>query len=207
MYNHSSSYSMQWQLIKNRSEVNQKASLPSSCSQKRSFRIKKTSSYSLDLVPLCVKSQQIFSDSSWLILSYIFVLPLYPVTALNCHCSDSFVQEAGGNFWQSGDCRPASWGRADGAWHSRHLSSPAVLGLLPSIFLSHTWNKMTNDRQEPKGSGSGMKRCWDRERLDQKHHFVFPCLIPEWEPEMRWHCFPVTLPFALYQLLLRLVSL
>lgn len=148
---------MQWQLIKNRSEVNQKACLPSNCSQKRSFRTnkKKSSRYLLDLVPLCVKSQQIPSNSSWLILSHIFVLPLYPAAALTCHCSDSIVQEAGGNFWGS-DCPPASWGRADGARHSRHLSSPAVLGLLPFTFLSCTWNKVTTNMQEPKGSGSSL---------------------------------------------------
>lgn len=156
VYNHSSSSSMQWQIIKNRSEVNQKACLPSNCSHRRSFRTKKKSSrYSLDLVPLCVKSQQIPSNSSWLILSHIFILPLYPAAALTCHCSASMVQEAGGNFWRS-DCPPASWGCADGARHSRHLSPPAVRGLLPSIFLSCTWNKVTTDMQEPKGSGSSL---------------------------------------------------
>lgn len=109
----------------------------------------------MDLVPLCVKSQQIPSNSSWFILSHIFVLPLYPAAALTCHCSASMVQEAGGNFWRS-DCPPASWGRADGARHSRHLNPPAVHGLLPSIFLSCTWNKVTTDMQEPKGSGSSL---------------------------------------------------
>lgn len=78
---------------------------------------------------------------------------------------------------------PSGSGKS-GAWHSRHLTSPAVLGLLPFIFLAPTWHKMTKYMREPKGSGNSLKSGWGLRKAAQKAPFVFafPCLIPAaWE--------------------------
>lgn len=101
---------------------------------------------------------------------------------------------------------PSGSGKS-GARHSRHLTSPAVLGLLPFIFLSPTWHKMTKDMREPKGSGNSLKRCWAWERLHKRHCLFL--LFPAWsqQPEKQWHCFPMAPSFAFFQLLLSFMSL
>lgn len=151
-----------------------------------------------------------FSNSSWLI-----VLHLPPPIASSNSLEPSLLW-----FYRSGSRRqlltvsglylsistPSGSGKS-GARHSRHLTSPAVLGLLPFIFLSPTWHEMTEGMREPKGSGNSLERCLARERLDKRRHLFF--FFPAWsqQPETQRHCFPTALSFAFFQLLLSLMSL
>lgn len=137
------------------------------------------------------------SNSSWLILSCIFLLPLCPVTALNCHCSDSIIQEAGGNCWQPANCTWASahpqeaekveHGTADTSLHLLCLASSPLFFPPPS---GTGWQKIQGSKREWKWPG---KMLCPREGLDKGHYlfFFFPALSQQ--PGMQWPCFPVAL--------------
>lgn len=137
------------------------------------------------------------SNSSWLILSYIFLLPLCTVTALNCHCSDSIIQEAGGNCWQPANCAWASAHpqEAEKVEHGTADTSLHLLCLASSLLFSLPHLAQDDKRyKEAKGNGNGLKRWCAQEKGWTKGTICF-FFFPAWsqQPGMQWPWFPMAL--------------